>query len=123
MLGFLKKKRSVVLVLGGGSARGLAHIGVLKILEREKIPIHMIVGTSMGSLIGAAYSLGISTLAMEVDAYSFTANKLLDPTIPTMGLLAGGKPAACSRRAWRRHKGYHAEIRFGESRGRFGKDR
>ena len=38
MLGFLKKKRSVVLVLGGGSARGLAHIGVLKVLEKEKIP-------------------------------------------------------------------------------------
>ena len=42
MLGFLKKRRSIVLVLGGGSARGLAHIGVLKVFEKEKIPIHRI---------------------------------------------------------------------------------
>ncbi|MFA5143151.1 MAG: patatin-like phospholipase family protein [Candidatus Omnitrophota bacterium] len=84
-------KKKVALVLGGGSARGLAHIGVLKVLERERVHFDMIVGTSMGALIGAAYSLGISIPAMEVDAYSFTANKLLDPTIPTMGLLAGEK--------------------------------
>ena len=65
MLDFLKKKRSVVLVLGGGSARGLAHIGVLKVLEKEKIPIRRIVGTSMGALIGAAYAAGVSLKKME----------------------------------------------------------
>jgi NTE family protein len=89
---FLFKKRGkVALVLGGGSARGLAHIGVLKVLHREKIPIDMIVGTSMGALIGAAYAIGDSIVSMEADAHSFTVNKLLDPTIPTMGLLAGDK--------------------------------
>jgi NTE family protein len=45
------------LVLGGGGARGLAHIGVLKALEKEKIRFDMIVGTSMGSIIGAAYAV------------------------------------------------------------------
>jgi NTE family protein len=86
-----KKKRIVALALGGGSARGVAHIGVLKVLEREDIPIDMIVGTSMGALIGASYSIGDSIASMEANAYTSSANKLLDPTIPTMGLLAGEK--------------------------------
>ncbi len=91
MFDFLRKSKKVALALGGGSARGLAHIGVLKVLEREKFPIDMIVGTSMGAMIGAAYSLGVPISVMEADAYSFTLNRLLDPTIPTMGLLAGEK--------------------------------
>ncbi|MDO8525177.1 MAG: patatin-like phospholipase family protein [Candidatus Omnitrophota bacterium] len=91
MLGLFKRRKKVALVLGGGSARGLAHIGVLKVLDREAFHIDMIVGTSMGSLIGAAYSLGTPISTMEEKAYSFSANKLLDPTIPTMGLLAGEK--------------------------------
>ena len=46
----------VVLALGGGGARGFAHIGVLRVLEREKIPVKAIVGTSMGAMIGAMYA-------------------------------------------------------------------
>jgi NTE family protein len=46
------------LALGGGFARGLAHIGVLKVLEEEKIPINFIAGTSVGALIGAVYAAG-----------------------------------------------------------------
>ncbi len=91
MFGLFQKQKKVALALGGGSARGLAHIGVLKVLKRENMPIDMIVGTSMGALIGAAYSIGDSIEAMEADAYTFSANKLLDPTIPRMGLLAGEK--------------------------------
>ena len=91
MFDFRKKRRKVALVLGGGSARGLAHIGVLKILEREKIPIDSIVGTSMGAMIGAAYSVGVPISQMEERAYKFTTKKILDPTMPSMGLLAGGK--------------------------------
>ncbi|MDO8536187.1 MAG: patatin-like phospholipase family protein [Candidatus Omnitrophota bacterium] len=93
MLGFLKKKRSVVLVLGGGSARGLAHIGVLKVLEKEKIPIHRIVGTSMGALIGAAYSVGMPLKKMEDMAHKFNWKTVFDPTLPHMGLLKGKKLA------------------------------
>lgn len=92
MFKFLKgKRKKVTLVLGGGSARGLAHIGVLKVLEREKVPIDSIVGTSMGAVTGAAYSIGVPVSEMERRASTFSTRKLLDPTMPTMGLLAGDK--------------------------------
>lgn len=50
-------KPKIGLALGGGGARGFAHIGILKVLEREKIPIGIITGSSAGSLIGAMYAL------------------------------------------------------------------
>src|SRR3989338_2500137 len=91
VLFFGNKTREVTLVLGGGSARGLAHIGVLKVLEREKVPIKKIVGTSMGALIGAAYSVGVPIARMEEKALTLFMKRLLDPIIPRMGLLAGEK--------------------------------
>ncbi|MBS1128288.1 MAG: Patatin [Nitrospirae bacterium] len=51
----------VALVLGGGAARGFAHIGVIRALEQEKVPIDLIVGTSVGSLIGAIYAYDVIT--------------------------------------------------------------
>jgi len=67
---FWKKKR-IGLALGGGGARGLAHIGVLKVLEKEEIPIHLIAGTSIGALVGGAYASGINPdeLQKKVDEY------------------------------------------------------
>jgi NTE family protein len=56
---------SVGLVLGGGGARGAAHIGVLEVLERERIPVACIVGTSMGALVGGAYAAGLSPKQMR----------------------------------------------------------
>ena len=55
----------IALVLGGGAARGLAHIGVLKVLEEENFPIHLIVGTSIGALIGALYTLNPEAKELE----------------------------------------------------------
>ena len=55
----------VGLVLGGGGARGIAHIGVLKVLERERIPVHAIAGTSMGAIVGALYAAGYSADELE----------------------------------------------------------
>ncbi|MBI5078506.1 patatin-like phospholipase family protein, partial [Candidatus Saganbacteria bacterium] len=53
-----KKKKRVGLALGGGVARGIAHIGVLKVFKKHKIPIHFISATSAGSIIGALYAAG-----------------------------------------------------------------
>ena len=50
------KRKQIALALGGGGARGLAHIGVLKVLEEEKIPIDLLAGTSIGALVGGAYA-------------------------------------------------------------------
>ncbi len=55
----------VGLVLSGGGARGLAHVGVLKVLEREHIPVDVIAGTSMGAIIGGLYASGLSAEQME----------------------------------------------------------
>ena len=55
----------IALVLSGGGAKGFAHIGVLKVLEEEGIPIDLIVGTSMGSLVGGIYSIGYSSSELE----------------------------------------------------------
>ncbi len=56
---------SIGLALGGGFARGMLHIGVLKVLEEEGIPIKCIAGTSVGALVGAVYSSGMSIKEME----------------------------------------------------------
>ena len=53
------------IALGGGFARGIAHVGVLKVLEEENIPISYIAGTSVGALIGAAYCSGVTTQELE----------------------------------------------------------
>ena len=56
---------AIGVALGGGFARGIAHIGVLKVLEQEGIPIRMVAGTSVGALIGAAYCSGLTIAELE----------------------------------------------------------
>jgi NTE family protein len=57
---FASENSRTALVLGGGGARGAAHIGVLEILERERIPVDCVVGTSMGALVAGSYAAGLS---------------------------------------------------------------
>ena len=59
------KRKRLGLALGGGGARGLAHIGVLKVFEEESIPIDIIAGTSIGALVGAAYASGAGPDELE----------------------------------------------------------
>src|SRR3970040_2433482 len=66
------------LVLGGGAARGFAHVGVIRALEQEKIPIDIIVGTSVGSLIGALYAHERNSFELEWTAFSLERDDLLD---------------------------------------------
>jgi NTE family protein len=61
---------AIGLALGGGFARGIAHIGVLKVLEEESIPISFVTGTSVGALIGASYCSGLSVEELEEVARS-----------------------------------------------------
>lgn len=85
-------RQKVGLALGGGAARGLAHIGVLEVLEKEGIPIDMIAGTSMGAVIGGIYAGNKNVKAMRPLAIAFGLRKIRyfsDFTIPKTGIIKG----------------------------------
>jgi NTE family protein len=84
-----KPKKKTALVLGGGAARGIAHIGVLKALKRHKIPFDIVVGTSIGSLMAAIYSLGLSLKNVEEIALKTTWKDLSDFALSKTGFLEG----------------------------------
>lgn len=88
-------KKKVGLALGGGGARGLAHIGVLKVLQREKVPVDFVAGTSMGGIIGAALAADISLEKMESEALRMRQLgeqvKLVDLQIGGSALLKGAR--------------------------------
>jgi NTE family protein len=83
------------LVLGGGAARGFAHVGVIRVLEQEKIPVELIVGTSVGSLIGALYAAEGDSFELEWTAFQLQKDDLFDFGVMTavmgMGLARGDK--------------------------------
>ena len=58
-------RKRVAVVLSGGGAKGMAHIGVLKVLERAGIPVDIVTGTSMGSIIGGLYAIGYNANALD----------------------------------------------------------
>jgi NTE family protein len=91
----------VALVLGGGAARGFAHVGVIRVLEQEKIPIDLVVGTSVGSLIGAIYAADQNSFELEWTAFSLQKDDLFDYGLLTavmgMGLARGDKLEAFVR--------------------------
>jgi NTE family protein len=70
------------LVLSGGGARGAAHIGVLKVLEELRIPVDVIAGTSMGSIVGASYATGFTVSQMEDTIRTITVDKLFTDRPP-----------------------------------------
>ncbi|WP_426059446.1 patatin-like phospholipase family protein [Hymenobacter sp. B1770] len=65
LLSVSARAQRVGVVLSGGGAKGIAHVGVLKVLEKNGIPIDYIIGTSMGSIVGALYAAGYSPREME----------------------------------------------------------
>ncbi len=86
------KPAKMALVLGAGSSKGFAHIGVLKILESNKIPIHMIIGTSVGSAVGSLYAYGIDAFSLQKMAISVNQGDIVDPlVIPSNGFIKGEK--------------------------------
>ncbi len=60
-----EQRKKVGVVLSGGGAKGMAHIGVLKVLERAGIPVDIVTGTSMGSIIGGLYAIGYNAQALD----------------------------------------------------------
>jgi NTE family protein len=88
-------KPKIALVLGGGAARGFAHVGVIRALEQEKIPIDMVVGTSVGGLIGAIYASDLSSFDLEWTAFQLEKDDIFDfgvlNAVAGMGFAKGDK--------------------------------
>jgi len=88
-------KPKIALVLGGGAARGFAHVGVIRALEQEKIPIDMVIGTSVGSLIGAIYASDVNSFDLEWTAFQLEKEDIFDfgvlNAVTGMGFAKGDK--------------------------------
>ena len=95
------KLPKIGVALGGGFARGLAHVGVLKVLEEEKVPIDFIAGTSVGAVIGAAYASGISARELEEVAALVRFKDFSRWTFSRFGLFSNDKMAIFLRKILR----------------------
>ena len=81
----------VALVLGGGGAKGFAHIGVIKVLESHGIRPKLVVGTSAGSFVGGLYASGLSPFALQQLALNLEESDVRDLTLSRQGFLVGQK--------------------------------
>ena len=84
-----KPAPKIALVLGGGAARGFAHIGVIKALEAQGIVPDMVVGTSAGSVVGALYASGMKGFDLQALALGMEEDMVADWTLPNRGVLKG----------------------------------
>jgi NTE family protein len=87
--GISLKRPKIGLALGSGGARGFAHLGVIKVLQDEGIPIDMIAGSSMGALVASFYAAGIDLDQLYRLSTAFRRKYYLDFTVPKMGFIAG----------------------------------
>jgi len=85
---------AIGLALGGGFARGIAHIGVLKVLEQEGIPVRAVTGTSVGALIGACYCSGLSVAELEDVAHSVRFTTFARWTVSRFGFASNDRMVA-----------------------------
>lgn len=85
---------AIALVLGGGGLRGFAHIGVLRALEEAGIRPDIVVGTSVGAVVGAAYASGMSSAQIETAARGVRLSSLVDWTFSSQGFMRGDNIAA-----------------------------
>ena len=83
------KPARIAVVLGAGASRGFAHIGVLKILESNGIPVHMIVGTSAGSFVGSLSAYGFNAFQLQKLALSLEKSDIIDMIVPDNGFIKG----------------------------------
>ena len=87
----LKKKNKVGLALGGGAARGIAHIGVIQTLQENKIPIDYISGVSAGSIVGCLYAAGLDIESILKIIKKIKWSDFISLQIPHHGLLSSKK--------------------------------
>lgn len=87
----VKPKAVVGLALGGGASKGFAHIGVIKVLKENNIPIHVVTGTSAGAVVGSLYASGMSPDRLELEAQIMDKTSLVDLTLSTSGFIKGQK--------------------------------
>ncbi len=85
------KPAKIALVLGAGAARGFAHIGVIKVLEENHVPISMVFGASAGSLVGSLFAFGYSPYELQKIAISVEKSDLADLAMPDKGFIKGQK--------------------------------
>jgi len=89
-----RRMPAIGIALGGGFARGIAHIGVLKVLEEESIPVRMIAGTSVGALIGAAYCSGLTIPELEEVAHKVRFTTFARWTLSRYGFASNDRMVA-----------------------------
>lgn len=85
----IKGNGKVALALGGGASRGFAHIGVLKVLENNNIPVDLVVGSSAGSFVGSLYCYGFKSYQIQKMALEIERGDIIDFTIPDNGFVKG----------------------------------
>jgi len=88
----MRRKKKIGLALSGGAARGMAHIGVLEVLERENIPVDIITGTSAGAMAGALYAKDGNCKQIRAVIKELSRHKLasfIDPSLPRSGFIKG----------------------------------
>lgn len=90
----MKERKRIGLALGAGSARGLAHIGVLQVLVKNRVPIDLIVGSSMGAMVGAVHACGGDMDMLGKMVYSMDNRMFFDIGIPRMGFVQGRRASS-----------------------------
>ena len=83
------KPVKIGIALGGGAARGFAHIGVIKVLEAQGITLDVIIGTSAGAVVGALYAAGNNGFELQKLAHKLDETKFSDWSVPDRGVLKG----------------------------------
>jgi NTE family protein len=85
----VRNQPKIALVLGGGGARGFAHVGVIKALEAQGISPDIIVGTSVGSAVGALYAAGFNGYQLQEISIPMQRDSVSDWALPNLGFLSG----------------------------------
>ncbi len=104
---------SIGVALGGGFARGIAHIGVLKVLEEEGIPVAMVAGTSVGAIMGAAYCSGLTIAELEEIAHKVRFTNFARWTLSRYGFATTDRMVAFLKRTLKVHTFEELRIPLG----------